>query len=114
MIPSIADSVTEIFESPAADDTCYGSISMYEDWIFAGQFVYKTDDDSVLNTTCKQFELAVYADYPDNLEALKIMARVIFTGSEENKTNTNKILNIYDDVNLNESKCVFLLFLLLI
>jgi hypothetical protein len=79
---------------------------MYNDWIFAGQIVYKTED--AVNSTCKEFELTIYADYPSNLESLRIMARVIVDEREDQHTSIHNktilILTVYDDVHLNESK----------
>lgn len=99
-------SVADIYEGTTADDTCYNTISMYNDWIFAGQIVYKTED-AVVNSTCKEFELTIYADYPSNLESLRIMARVIVDEREEQHTSIHNktilILTVYDDVHLNES-----------
>ncbi|XP_053402968.1 uncharacterized protein LOC123550477 [Mercenaria mercenaria] len=93
----------ELFDEEA-DDSCASAISMYNDWIFAGEFVY--DHDGVVgNAQCKQYELTINADYPKNLESLRIMSRLVTNGSggSLDHRNTSFQINVYDGSNLNKS-----------
>lgn len=77
---------------------------MYEDWIFAGQFVYNPGDIEI--GTCDNYKLEIYANYPKNLDALRIMFRVENNRSGEYtaRNDSSFSLHVSDGKEIKESK----------
>lgn len=103
----LTDNVHELFAKCSQTNQ---TISMHDEWIFAGKIVYNpTDVHEQLHSSCddRDYELTINADYSERLEDLRLMFRVETENNYGTPFGNNDSvchLQISDGSTLNKSK----------